>query len=196
MIIQRPVADYQNYVFEQGKKAREQAQKLMGSKDKRIRQFIVVFEKIKPYMATGGVLCLGARTGCEVEAAIKAGFAGSIGIDLHPLHPSVIEADWHKMPFECGSFANIFTNSLDHCANFYALADEIIRVSAPGGKFIFSATDRSTMKARQWLKKPNNEYLFWANPDELRDKFKAYGFMSEYREVIGRNVVYVMGINQ
>ena len=192
MIIQRQVDDYQQYIYDQGRKARDQAEKLVGSKDKRIRQFISVFDKIKPHMKPGGVLCLGARTGCEVEAAIIAGFTGSIGIDLHPLHPDVIEADWHKMPFGSGIFMNIFTNSLDHCADFYLLADEIRRVLAPGGRFVFSATDRSTMRAEGWVKKPNNEYLFWANPDELSDKFQAYGFAPKHREAIGRNVVYVM----
>jgi SAM-dependent methyltransferase len=194
MIIQREVDDYQQYIYAQGRKAREQAGKLIAAKDKRIRQFINVFDKIKPHMTPGPVLCLGARTGCEVEAAIIAGFAGSVGIDLHPIGKDVIEADWHKMPFGSGAFPNIFTNSLDHAADFYRLADEIRRVLAPGGRFVFSATDRSTMKAEHWTKKPNNEYLFWANPDELRDKFQHYGFIPRHREAIGRNVVYVMGI--
>ena len=193
MIIQRKVDNYDQYIYDQGRKARELKDKLISAKSKRIRQFEGIFQKMKPHMNAGPVLCLGARTGCEVQAAINAGFANSVGIDLHPIGPVVIEADWHRMPFASGAFPNIFTNSLDHAADLYKLADEISRVLAINGRFVFSATDRSTMKAEHWIKKPNNEYLFWANPDELRDKFQYYGFSPKYQEAIGRNVVYVMG---
>ena len=196
MIKQREVKDYEAYKYEQGGKARNIPDKFLKTTDRRIKGFISVFQKAAPYMNAGyQVLCLGARTGCEVEAAIKCGFPLSVGIDLHPLSGNVIEADWHYMPFRDNAFQNVFTNCLDHCADLKKLAHEIRRVLGMDGVFVFTATDRSTMEYEQWAKKPNNEYLFWDNPDGLRMAFEGYGFEFKYKVRLGKKpILYVMRV--
>ena len=107
------------------------------------------FKRFKKYMLPGKVLCLGARTGCEVLAAIMCGFfRGSIGIDLHPLCNSVMKADWHDLPFGDATFENVFTNSLDHCLDFTKLAVEIKRVLVPLGVFVFETHTKYAFDSR------------------------------------------------
>jgi SAM-dependent methyltransferase len=197
MIIHRPVKNYKSYIYEQGGKARNSAAKFISMKEKRAQEFIPIFEIIVPHMnISGSILCLGARAGGEVIAARRIGFPESIGVDLHPLDERVIKADWHEMPFKDSSFSNIFTNSLDHCADIFKLSAEIKRVLNKKGKFAFSATDRSSLLYERWAKKPNSEYLFWANPDDLRDTFRDAGFNPIFQARFGRDVLYVMGIKK
>ena len=184
---------YSEYVFAQGAKARRNADGLRGSSKKRIRIFRRFFEAHVPYMNKGKVLCLGARTGCEVIAAIRMGFKGSVGIDIHPLNEFVIKGDWHKMPFEDESFENVFTNSLDHCYDFPKLASEIFRVLGPDGKFIFETDIRYALscRKRQWsmdelMQRHGLNSMFWDSVDDLIDVLLHAGFWL-FKKPVNRN---------
>jgi len=58
-------------------------------------------------------LCLGARTGQEVQA-LKDMKVDAIGIDLMPFPPLVIQGDVHAIPYEENSFDFVFSNIFDH----------------------------------------------------------------------------------
>ena len=58
-------------------------------------------------------LCLGARTGQEVQAFINLEIE-SIGIDIVPNEPLVIYGDIHDIPFDNHTFDLVFTNIVDH----------------------------------------------------------------------------------
>ena len=194
MIITKPISDYENYIWLQGAKARTQREALLASSEKRQRGFCKLFGVIGEHMNPGPVLCLGARTGCEVKAAVQSGFAGSVGIDLHPIGANVVAGDWHNMPFKDGQFPNIFTNSLDHCGDFGKLVAEIKRVLPGEGRFVFAASygDRISTPIEQRLVKQNKEFLFWEHPDELRDMFVEAGFKCIAQEYIKNECVYVL----
>jgi glycosyltransferase involved in cell wall biosynthesis len=80
-------------------------------------------------------LCLGARTGQEVEALREIGLE-AIGVDLVPREPLVIRGDFHHLPFKEHSIDFIFTNSFDHALDPQRVASEIERVLKPGGYFL------------------------------------------------------------
>ena len=195
MIIQKPVKDYAAYVWRQGEKAREMKEKLLAANPDRQRRFAGIFNAIKKHMIAGRpVLCLGARTGCEVIAAESVGFAGSVGIDLFPLSKSVIEADWHNMPFTDGAFQNVFTNSIDHCADLGRLISEIKRVMASGGCFILVATygPKIATPIEQRAAKNSKEFLFWENPLEIANEFVKHGFYIKHEAESGDNKIYIL----
>lgn len=73
------------------------------------------------------VLCLGARSGAEIEAFEEVG-CRPVGIDLEPMGPGVIYGDFHRVPFEDRSFDVAYTNSLDHVYDEHRFLQEIARV--------------------------------------------------------------------
>lgn len=79
-------------------------------------------------------LCLGARTGQEVQAMIDLGIDAK-GIDLVPCEPLVQEGDIHDLSFDNNSFDFVFTNIIDHTINPQKMIDEVERVLKPEGHF-------------------------------------------------------------
>jgi SAM-dependent methyltransferase len=77
-------------------------------------------------------LCIGARTGQEVQALINLG-KEAIGIDLVPCEPLVIEGDFHNLSFENGSFDFVFSNVFDHALYPDKFLQEISRVLSSRG---------------------------------------------------------------
>ena len=77
-------------------------------------------------------LCLGARTGQEVEALRQLGVE-AVGIDLVPCKPLVVEGDIHNLEFEDMSFDFVFSNILDHSIDPMKMASEAERVTKPSG---------------------------------------------------------------
>lgn len=77
-------------------------------------------------------LCLGARTGQEVQALRNLGVE-AIGIDLVPCEPLVVEGDIHAVPFDNESFDLVFSNVFDHSLYPEKFIEEIERVLKPGG---------------------------------------------------------------
>ena len=78
-------------------------------------------------------LTVGARVGNEIQALLDLGIKDSIGIDIVPHPPLVIEGDMHDMPFEKNSFDFIFSNIIDHSKYPQKFANEVNRVLKPGG---------------------------------------------------------------
>ena len=198
MIIQKPVADYGNYVYIQGGKARTQKDKILSSVTKRRKAFFDLFMMIKSYMLPGNLLCLGARSGCEVVGAALAGFPKTIGIDLFPLDKSVIKADWHDMPFPDENFKNVFTNSIDHCADLEKLIFEIKRVLIPAGRFILAASygQKIGRNIKDRAKKNSKEFLFWEHPKEISDVFVKNGFSLIYETQFSSDKIYILQVNK
>jgi SAM-dependent methyltransferase len=95
-------------------------------------EYSYVFNKLG-FKAEGRGLGLGARTGQEVQAMLDLGLDGSIGVDLVPCEPLVIEADIHNLPFDSNEFTFSFTNIYDHSLYPDKFLSEIIRVLKPDG---------------------------------------------------------------
>lgn len=83
------------------------------------------------------VLCLGARTGAEVQAFIDNG-AYANGIDLNPGAGNrfVVTGDFHGIQYAAESVDYVFTNSLDHVFDMDKVLSEIYRVLKPDGKLL------------------------------------------------------------
>lgn len=175
MIAHRAFSDYEQYVYLQGGKARARAAFLLAHLPKNTKHYEKLFRKASSHLIHGPILCLGARTGAESLGAVAAGFAGSVGIDLHPVGPTVLHGDWHALQFADASFANIYTNSLDHCLYLDKLASEAKRVLVADGRFYLMATNRRTT-VEDWKSGHKNEGLFWETSDHLRDAICDYGF--------------------
>lgn len=176
MIAHRTFETYEDYVYKQGGKARGCRPKLLKHMDRHIRSYASTFRSAAPWLRPGAVLCLGARTGAESLGAVDAGFDGSVGIDLHPVGPTVIEADWHAMPFADASFANVYSNSLDHCLDLGKLTAEVKRVLEPKGRFYVMATNREGASLEKWEAAGGNEALYWQTSDDLKDAICELGF--------------------
>lgn len=78
-------------------------------------------------------LCIGARVGQEVEALRNIGVSDSIGMDLVPYPPLVLEGDFHNQPFGNNSFDFEFSNVFDHALYPKRFVAEIERTLKPGG---------------------------------------------------------------
>lgn len=174
----RDFPDYDAYVYAQGGKARSKRAQLLAALPRDIKAFRRVFDQADRYLLRGPILCIGARSGAEVTAAIECGFKGSQGLDLHPVGKNVRQGDWHSMPFADASFANVFSNSLDHCLSLDKLATEVRRVLVDDGVFYVRASDRDPGKTLEtWIAKGGNEALYWQTADDLRDALLERGFV-------------------
>lgn len=175
MIASRPFTDYGEYVYKQGGKARGRREFLLRHVAKNTDAFTRTFRRAAAHLTPGAILCLGARTGAESLGAVHAGFPGSVGIDLHPVGSTVVQADWHDLPFADRSFANVYTNSLDHCLYLDKLLAEVMRVLVSKGRFYVMATNRGK-SIDEWLAEGGNEALYWDTSDQLRDAICGAGF--------------------
>lgn len=192
-IVHRTFTDYQQYVYLQGGKARGRPEFLMKHLPKNTQRYAKLFRHAARHLKPGSVLCLGARTGAESLGAIDAGFAGSVGIDLHPVGPSVFHGDWHNLQFSDASYANVYTNSLDHCLYLDKFASEVKRVLVPDGRFYLMATNRTTTE-QAWRDGHKNEGLYWQTSDDLRDAICGYGFTVKHARRDGKWGHYVFGV--
>lgn len=193
-LARREFADYDTYVREQGGKAHRLRDFLLEHLPKQTESFTRTFKAAAPHLKAGRVLCLGARTGAESLGATAAGFTGSVGIDLHPVGPTVLRGDWHDLPFDAQSFENVYSNSLDHCLYLDRLAAQIKRVLMPGGCFYLMATNRPGQTVEAWQEKWSNEALYWETSDQLAEAICGYGFtvMASWRT--GKWGHHVMGV--
>lgn len=181
MILRRQFDSYEAYVHAQGGKARGQREALLASLPAQTRGFSRAFVQARQFLKDGPVLCLGARTGAEMLAFESLGLKGSVGIDLHPVGKDVRAGDWHSMPeFADGSFANVYTNSFDHCLYLDKACAEVWRILQPGGRFYLMASDKGlkdAARAEAWRQsQKHNEAIFWSAAEELRDAVLREGF--------------------
>ena len=91
---------------------------------------------IQPSILSKGddCLCLGARTGQEVQALKNLGMKAT-GIDLVPCEPLVTAGDIHDLKYENNTFDFVFTNIIDHTIYPQKMISEVERVLKPGGHF-------------------------------------------------------------
>lgn len=98
--------------------------------------FTAFFQELKRQKLIGNdskALCIGARMGQEVEALRRVGVSDSIGMDLVPSPPLVVEGDFHKQPFKDGTFDLEFSNVFDHALYPHKFVGEIERTLKSGG---------------------------------------------------------------
>jgi len=194
VIAHRTFTDYAEYVYKQGGKMRGVLREYtLRHLEKRTDWNRKIFKKAKAHLKPGAILCLGARTGAENLGAIAAGFVGSVGIDLHPVGPSVVFGDWHEMPVADHVFPNVYSNSLDHCLYLDQLVSEVRRVLAPDGRFYVMASNRA-QSLEFWMDKGKNEALYWDTSDALRDAICDLGMatVTEWRH--GKWGHYIFGV--
>ncbi|KAJ6897659.1 hypothetical protein NC652_024455 [Populus alba x Populus x berolinensis] len=104
--------------------------------DRKIQVFADFFQVLKQenlLFNESKALCIGARVGQEVEALRRIGVSDSVGMDLVPYPPLVVEGDFHRQPFGDGTFDFEFSNVFDHALFPDKLVGEIERTLKPGG---------------------------------------------------------------
>lgn len=197
MIAHRTFTSYEEYVYRQGGKATSKREFLLAHLPKNTESFQRVFTDAAKHLKPGPVLCLGARTGAESLGAVQAGFPGSVGIDLHPVGPTVLQGDWHDLEFPDASFANVYTNSLDHCLYLDKFTAQVKRVLVPDGRFYLMATNRAgtDQAAAEWQADAgSNEALYWPTSDDLAQALCVYGFDVQKSWRAGKWGHYVFGV--
>lgn len=133
----RSYNDYSEYIKFQSQKTLdpEKRKKWLGEEwDLKLNGFKQEFSKfgnaLRPEMKA---LCIGARTGQEVVALKEMGIENTIGIDIVPHPPHVIEGDMHNLEFEDETFDFVYTNVFDHSIDPKKLMSEMERVLKVGG---------------------------------------------------------------
>ncbi|XP_023745269.1 uncharacterized protein LOC111893446 isoform X2 [Lactuca sativa] len=104
--------------------------------DRKIRVFTQFFSDLKHknlLSNSSKALCVGARVGQEVEALKRVGVCDSIGLDLVPYPPLVIQGDFHRQPFDDETFDFEFSNVFDHALYPEKFVGEIQRTLKLGG---------------------------------------------------------------
>ncbi|XP_077252079.1 uncharacterized protein LOC143891392 [Tasmannia lanceolata] len=104
--------------------------------DRKIDVFSSFFQTLKDENLISNeskALCIGARIGQEVEALRRIGVSDSVGLDLVPFPPLVIEGDFHAQPFGNGTFDFEFSNVFDHALYPLRFVGEIERTLKQGG---------------------------------------------------------------
>jgi len=131
---------YDDYISHQKSKAppnstlHKQLSKGGAFWDRDILGWREIFNQYKELIKTfNNSLCLGARTGQEVFILKEMGLTDSIGIDLHPDPPLVIEGDVHNLKFKDSCFDFVFSNIFDHVLYPEKFISEIERVTKRNG---------------------------------------------------------------
>lgn len=130
----RKYNDYESYVAHQIEKTMDpkRVEKWKTTEwESKIDGFLDVFNKNKDIIKSKAI-CLGARTGQEVEALKRIGI-DAIGIDFVSFPPLVIKGDVHNVDFPDGSFSFVFSNIFDHVLYPEKFISEIERILCSGG---------------------------------------------------------------
>jgi SAM-dependent methyltransferase len=104
--------------------------------NRKIPVFAKFFSELKSknlLQETSKALCIGARVGQEVEALRRINVVDSIGMDLVPHPPLVVEGDFHNQPFDNDTFDFEFSNVFDHALYPHKFVAEIERTLKPNG---------------------------------------------------------------
>lgn len=140
-----------------------------------LRERLEALSFLRPGMT---VLCLGARSGAEVQAFLDVGCSAS-GIDLNPGEDNdlVVRGDFHDIACASHSADLVFTNSLDHVFDIRKVISEIKRVLKLGGFLILEAVSGTKEGAHldSW------DCFCWPTGDALICLFETSGF-----KLIGR----------
>jgi SAM-dependent methyltransferase len=121
-------------------------------------------------------LCIGARTGQEVQALIDIG-KDAIGVDLIPHESLVEEGDFHNLTYENETFDFVFTNVFDHALYPDKFSSEAFRVLKKGGYGLFHLQ----------VNAPNDEY----GVNDVNDLNKDFlDFFTEKKVVKNTRIFY------
>lgn len=104
--------------------------------DRKIQVFSRFFQELKHQNLLSNsskALSIGARVGQEVEALRRVGVSDSIGVDLVPCPPLVVQGDFHNQPFDNETFDFEFSNVFDHALYPHKFVAEIERTLKPNG---------------------------------------------------------------
>ncbi|PON42331.1 Methyltransferase type [Parasponia andersonii] len=132
-------SSYENYIQRQlNKTLNPKLRQIWTTRDweRKIRVFSQFFQDLKRQSLLSNdtrALCIGARVGQEVEALRRIGVSNSVGIDLVPYPPLVLQGDFHNQPFRNGSLGFEFSNVFDHALFPEKFVAEIERTLKPGG---------------------------------------------------------------
>ncbi|CAH9077710.1 unnamed protein product [Cuscuta epithymum] len=132
-------SSYDKYIQRQlNKTLNPKLRKIWTTRDweRKIEVFSAFFRDLKSegFLSNSSkALCIGARTGQEVEALRRVGVSDSIGLDLVPSPPLVVRGDFHQQPFDAGTFDFEFSNVFDHALYPEKFVGEIERTLKPGG---------------------------------------------------------------
>jgi SAM-dependent methyltransferase len=135
----RKYSSYDDYVSHQKSKLKTKEKSLKNNHNHHVERFYQRFHNCEYIKMNSNVLCLGARTGAEVEAFRKLG-CFAVGIDLNPGidNPFVMYGDFHNILFPKDSIDIIYCNCLDHLFNLDEVLKEIIRVlKNEGGGYLY-----------------------------------------------------------
>ncbi|KAM7484149.1 hypothetical protein LguiA_000158 [Lonicera macranthoides] len=130
---------YESYIQRQLNKTRNpKLRKVWVTRDwdRKIQVFSTFFAQLKQknlLSNSSKALCIGARVGQEVEALRRVGVSDSVGIDLVPYPPLVLEGDFHHQPFDDETFDFEFSNVFDHALYPDKFVGEIERTLKQGG---------------------------------------------------------------
>jgi SAM-dependent methyltransferase len=105
-------------------------------------------------------ICLGSRMGEEVVALNNLKM-DSIGVDLVPYLPNVIEADFNDLPFEDGTFDLAYSNSFDHSFDADMFFKSVERVLKVGGLFVLDIFPGEEMQS-------SYEVTYIKNADDVK----------------------------
>lgn len=173
----RAYASYAEYAEHQAsklatmgdEKLREHHERLRGAlRDGLVASGIVCRNRV--------VLCMGARTGAEVEAFLARG-AFAVGVDLNPGPDNrfVLAGDFHGTVFPTGAVDIVYTNAIDHTFDPALLLAEARRLLRPGGLFIVDAMAKAP---GPW------ECFAWPSMDALFALIVAAGFDIQHRATL------------
>jgi SAM-dependent methyltransferase len=161
---------YQNYLMHQKFKFDFYKKPLDDNFEDQTNIFFDNFKNIKTkYKDKKYTLCLGARTGAEVNAFRKLNFF-SIGIDInYPKNsPYVVFGDFHNLQFPNESFDIVYSNCIDHTYDLNKFVNEAKRVCKKDGLIIFDLQKGKQDDERYNF--GNFEALGWTNTDIIIKK--------------------------
>ncbi len=163
---------YQNYLMHQKFKFDFYKKPLDDNFEDQTNYFFDNFKNIKTkYKDKKYTLCLGARTGAEVNAFRKLNFF-SIGIDInYPKNsPYVIFGDFHNLQFPNESFDIVYSNCIDHTYDLNKFVNEAKRVCKKDGLIIFDLQKGNQDHVGKRGNFGNFEALGWTNTDIIIKK--------------------------
>ena len=133
----RQYENYEDYIsFQKVKTANHEKRKKWLNEEWQLKidGFKAEFQRLPDFLTPDKkCLCLGARVGQEVVALHEMGIKDSIGIDIVPHEPHVLQGDIHDLGFEDNTFDFIYTNIIDHSIDPQKMISEAERVLKPGG---------------------------------------------------------------
>ena len=158
--------EYSDYISLQKEKTCDPTRRrkqLTAEWNLKLNGFKNIFNKNFAYLGAE-CLCIGARTGQEVQALKDIG-KNAIGIDIVPCEPLVVEGDFHNLSFADSSFDFIFSNVVDHALYPDKFFKEAIRVTKKGGHILLHLQ----------VNKPNDKYGVYDINNIDKDVFKYTG---------------------